>query len=133
MVSATFLKPNFPNFVFNPKTKYLKKYYANTFGSFVKEKKISKKISKTDFKIPPLSTSPLFKIEMYLYMISKSASSRNQRGKTISVRSCVTKTKPRFPSSCFLWSWTWGTVSEGLIFIGYIVPGNTIFYNLFET
>ena len=133
MVSATFMKPNFPNFVFNPKTKYLKKYYANTFGCFVKEKKISKKISKINFKIPPYLPHLGSKIVICLYMISKSAPFWNQRGRTISVRSCITNTKPRFPSCCFLGSWTWGTVSEGLIFIDYIVPGNTIYYNLFET
>ena len=73
MVSATFMKPNFPNFVFNPKTKYLKKYYANTFGCFVKEKKISKKISKINFKILPYLPHLGSKIEICLYMISKSA------------------------------------------------------------
>ena len=73
MVSATFMKPNFPNFVSNPKTKYLKKYYANTFGCFVKEKKISKKISKINFKIPPYLPHLSSKIEICLYMISKSA------------------------------------------------------------
>ena len=53
MVSATFMKPNFPNFVFNCKTKY-KKYYTNTFGGVVKEKEISKKILKINNK-PGLS------------------------------------------------------------------------------
>ena len=102
MVSATFMKPNFPNFVFNPKTKYLKNYYATTFGCFVEEKKISKKISKINFKIRPFLSHLGSKIEMYLYLISKSASFRNQQGRTISVRSCVINTKSRFPSSCFL-------------------------------
>ena len=106
MVSETFMKPNFPNFVFNPKTKYLNKYYAIAFSCFVKEKKISKKMSKINFKILPYLSHLGSKIKMYLYMISKSASFRNQRGSTISVSSCVTNTKPYFPSSCFLESWT---------------------------
>ena len=105
MVSATFMKPNFPNFVFNSQKKHLKKWYAHTFGGFIKEKKISKKISMINFKIPPYLPQLGSKIEMYFYMISKSAWFRNQRGRTISVRSCITNRKLAIQAVAFLDLW----------------------------